>query len=71
MPGKALAQNGLIAICVAFARRKRWAIGEVLYAAGFRVIEVPLNSRTVRKHPHPAQYLACQIIDRRLKKATP
>ena len=41
---QALAQNGLIAILRGLRPQEAAAIGEVLYAAGFRVIEVPLNS---------------------------
>ncbi|WP_085675310.1 MULTISPECIES: 2-dehydro-3-deoxy-6-phosphogalactonate aldolase [unclassified Pseudomonas] len=40
----ALAQNGLIAILRGLQPHEAAAIGEVLYGAGFRVIEVPLNS---------------------------
>jgi 2-dehydro-3-deoxyphosphogalactonate aldolase len=41
---QALAQNGLIAILRGLRPEEAAAIGEVLYGAGFRVIEVPLNS---------------------------
>jgi 2-dehydro-3-deoxyphosphogalactonate aldolase len=41
---QALARNGLIAILRGVRPDEAAAIGEVLYAAGFRVIEVPLNS---------------------------
>lgn len=41
---QALAQNGLIAILRGLRPTEAAAIGEVLYSAGFRVIEVPLNS---------------------------
>ncbi|QCI11117.1 2-dehydro-3-deoxy-6-phosphogalactonate aldolase [Pseudomonas putida] len=41
---QALAQNGLIAILRGLRPQEAAAIGEVLYRAGFRVIEVPLNS---------------------------
>ncbi|WP_095137232.1 2-dehydro-3-deoxy-6-phosphogalactonate aldolase [Pseudomonas sp. Irchel s3a10] len=41
---QALAQNGLIAILRGLHPQEAAAVGEVLYAAGFRVIEVPLNS---------------------------
>jgi 2-dehydro-3-deoxyphosphogalactonate aldolase len=41
---QALAQNGLIAILRGLHPQDAAAIGEALYAAGFRVIEVPLNS---------------------------
>ncbi|UFH30040.1 2-dehydro-3-deoxy-6-phosphogalactonate aldolase [Pseudomonas sp. CIP-10] len=41
---QALAQNGLIAILRGLQPHEAAAIGEVLYGAGFRVIEVPLNS---------------------------
>lgn len=41
---QALAQNGLIAILRGLRPQEAAAIGEVLYATGFRVIEVPLNS---------------------------
>jgi 2-dehydro-3-deoxyphosphogalactonate aldolase len=42
-----LAKNGLIAILRGLRPEEAASIGEVLYQAGFRVIEVPLNS------PHP------------------
>ena len=41
---QALAQNGLIAILRGLRPQEAAAVGEVLYSAGFRVIEVPLNS---------------------------
>jgi 2-dehydro-3-deoxyphosphogalactonate aldolase len=41
---QALAQNGLIAILRGLHPQEAAAVGEVLYVAGFRVIEVPLNS---------------------------
>ncbi len=41
---QALAQNGLIAILRGLHPQEAAAMGEVLYRAGFRVIEVPLNS---------------------------
>lgn len=41
---QALAQNGLIAILRGLNPAEAVAVGEALYAAGFRVIEVPLNS---------------------------
>ncbi|WP_097302617.1 2-dehydro-3-deoxy-6-phosphogalactonate aldolase [Pseudomonas chlororaphis] len=41
---QALAHNGLIAILRGLRPQEAVAIGEVLYQAGFRVIEVPLNS---------------------------
>lgn len=41
---QALAQNGLIAILRGLRPEEAASIGEVLYGAGFRVIEVPLNS---------------------------
>lgn len=41
---QALAQNGLIAILRGLRPEEAAAIGNVLYDAGFRVIEVPLNS---------------------------
>ncbi|MGV8918794.1 MAG: 2-dehydro-3-deoxy-6-phosphogalactonate aldolase [Pseudomonas sp.] len=41
---QALAKNGLIAILRGLRPEEAAAIGEVLYQAGFRVIEVPLNS---------------------------
>ena len=41
---QALAQNGLVAILRGLRPEEATPIGEVLYAAGFRVIEVPLNS---------------------------
>ncbi len=40
---QALAKNGLIAILRGLRPQEAAAIGEVLYQAGFRVIEVPLN----------------------------
>lgn len=40
----ALAQNGLVAILRGLRPEEAPAIGDVLYTAGFRVIEVPLNS---------------------------
>lgn len=41
---QALAQNGLIAILRGLRPDEAQAVGQVLYQAGFRVIEVPLNS---------------------------
>ena len=41
---QALAQNGLIAILRGIRPDETQVIGQVLYDAGFRVIEVPLNS---------------------------
>ncbi|WP_213877449.1 2-dehydro-3-deoxy-6-phosphogalactonate aldolase [Pseudomonas sp. dw_358] len=41
---QALASNGMIAILRGLRPDEAAAMGEVLYAAGFRVIEVPLNS---------------------------
>ena len=41
---QALAQNGLIAILRGLRPQEAAAIGEVLYAAGFRVSDVPLNA---------------------------
>lgn len=41
---QAMAQNGLIAILRGLRPEESVAIGEVLYDAGFRIIEVPLNS---------------------------
>ncbi|MCF5724246.1 2-dehydro-3-deoxy-6-phosphogalactonate aldolase [Pseudomonas syringae] len=41
---QALAQNGLIAILRGIRPDEAQAVGHVLYDAGFRVIEVPLNS---------------------------
>ncbi|MBD8595480.1 2-dehydro-3-deoxy-6-phosphogalactonate aldolase [Pseudomonas sp. CFBP 8758] len=41
---QAMAQNGLIAILRGLRPEESVAIGEVLYSAGFRIIEVPLNS---------------------------
>ncbi len=41
---QALAENGLIAILRGLHPSEAQAIGRVLYDAGFRVIEVPLNS---------------------------
>ncbi|MBC3775779.1 2-dehydro-3-deoxy-6-phosphogalactonate aldolase [Pseudomonas sp. SWRI99] len=51
---QALAQNGLIAILRGLQPQEAAAIGEVLYAAGFRVIEVPLNS--------PSPYESIRIL---------
>ena len=56
---QALAQNGLIAILRGLHPQEAAAVGEVLYAAGFRVIEVPLNS------PSPYESIAF------LRKALP
>ena len=54
---QALAQNGLVAILRGVRPHEALAIGEALYEAGFRVIEVPLNSpqpfdsiHTLRSH---------------------
>jgi 2-dehydro-3-deoxyphosphogalactonate aldolase len=44
--------------------RKAAAIGEVLYAAGFRVIEVPLNSRRRTKASASCADLARRLPDR-------
>jgi len=41
---QALVQNGLIAILRGLRPEEAPAVGDVLYKAGFRVIEVPLNS---------------------------
>ena len=41
---QALAQNGLIAILRGLRPDEAQAVGQALYDAGFRVIEVPLNS---------------------------
>lgn len=41
---QALLENGLIAILRGLRPQEAVAIGDVLYQAGFRVIEVPLNS---------------------------
>lgn len=41
---QALATNGLVAILRGLHPQQAEAMGEVLYQAGFRVIEVPLNS---------------------------
>jgi 2-dehydro-3-deoxyphosphogalactonate aldolase len=41
---QAMAQNGLIAILRGLRPEESVAIGEALYDAGFRIIEVPLNS---------------------------
>ncbi|WP_313284183.1 2-dehydro-3-deoxy-6-phosphogalactonate aldolase [Pseudomonas sp.] len=41
---QAFAQNGLIAILRGLRPDEAQAVGQVLYDAGFRVIEVPLNS---------------------------
>lgn len=51
---QALAQNGLIAILRGLHPQEAAAVGEVLYAAGFRVIEVPLNS--------PSPYESIRIL---------
>jgi 2-dehydro-3-deoxyphosphogalactonate aldolase len=56
---QALAQNGLIAILRGLHPQEAAAIGDVLYAAGFRVIEVPLYS--------PSPYESIRI----LRKALP
>jgi 2-dehydro-3-deoxyphosphogalactonate aldolase len=61
---QALGTNGLIAI-LRGVRPDEAAIGQVLYAAGFRVIEVPLNSPTLHQHPHPARQPARRLPDRR------
>lgn len=45
---RAMASLPLVAILRGIAPKDAAAIGDVLYAAGFRIIEVPLNS------PHPA-----------------
>ncbi len=55
---QALAQNGLIAILRGLHPQEAAAVGEVLYAAGFRVIEVPLNS--------PSPYESIRILRRTL-----
>ena len=41
---QAMASNGLIAILRGLEPREAQAVGDVLYAEGFRIIEVPLNS---------------------------
>ncbi|WP_426159627.1 2-dehydro-3-deoxy-6-phosphogalactonate aldolase [Pseudomonas sp. TSRC2-2] len=51
---QALAQNGLIAILRGLQPQEAAAVGEVLYCAGFRVIEVPLNS--------PSPYESIRIL---------
>ncbi|WP_248794910.1 2-dehydro-3-deoxy-6-phosphogalactonate aldolase [Pseudomonas sp. MWU13-2105] len=51
---QALAKNGLIAILRGLRPQEAAAIGEVLYQAGFRVIEVPLNS--------PEPYASIRIL---------
>jgi 2-dehydro-3-deoxyphosphogalactonate aldolase len=51
---QALAQNGLIAILRGLHPQEAAAVGEVLYATGFRVIEVPLNS--------PSPYESIRIL---------
>ncbi|WP_025113046.1 2-dehydro-3-deoxy-6-phosphogalactonate aldolase [Pseudomonas sp. H1h] len=51
---QALAQNGLIAILRGLHPQEAAAVGEVLYVAGFRVIEVPLNS--------PSPYESIRIL---------
>lgn len=55
---QALAKNGLIAILRGLRPHEAAAIGEVLYQAGFRVIEVPLNS--------PEPYESIRILRDRL-----
>ena len=55
---QALAQNGLIAILRGLHPQEAAAVGEVLYAAGFRVIEVPLNS--------PSPYESIRILRKTL-----
>jgi 2-dehydro-3-deoxyphosphogalactonate aldolase len=61
---QALAQNGLIAILRGLRPQEAAAIGEVLYAAGFRVIEVPLNSRRRTKASASCADLARRLPDR-------
>jgi 2-dehydro-3-deoxyphosphogalactonate aldolase len=51
---QALAHNGLIAILRGLQPQEAAAVGEVLYSAGFRVIEVPLNS--------PSPYESIRIL---------
>ena len=51
---QALARNGLIAILRGLQPQEAAAVGEVLYSAGFRVIEVPLNS--------PSPYESIRIL---------
>jgi 2-dehydro-3-deoxyphosphogalactonate aldolase len=51
---QALAENGLIAILRGVQPHEALAIGEVLYGAGFRVIEVPLNS--------PEPYVSIRLL---------
>ncbi|WP_339464906.1 MULTISPECIES: 2-dehydro-3-deoxy-6-phosphogalactonate aldolase [unclassified Pseudomonas] len=55
---QALAQNGLIAILRGLYPQEAAAVGEVLYTAGFRVIEVPLNS--------PSPYESIHILRKTL-----
>lgn len=55
---QALAQNGLIAILRGLNPSEAVAVGEALYAAGFRVIEVPLNS--------PEPYQSIRLLRDRL-----
>lgn len=55
---QALASNGLIAILRGLQPSEAGAIGEVLYSAGLRIIEVPLNS------PQPLESIA--ILRRQL-----
>jgi len=55
---QALAQNGLIAILRGLNPAEAVAVGEALYAAGFRVIEVPLNS--------PEPYQSIRLLRDRL-----
>ena len=55
---QALAQNGLIAILRGLHPQEAATVGEVLYAAGFRVIEVPLNS--------PSPYESIRILRKTL-----
>ncbi|MDZ5605477.1 2-dehydro-3-deoxy-6-phosphogalactonate aldolase [Pseudomonas sp. RP23018S] len=51
---QALAHNGLIAILRGLQPSEAAAVGEALYGAGFRVIEVPLNS--------PEPYASIRIL---------
>lgn len=55
---QALATNGLVAILRGLHPQQAEAMGEVLYQAGFRVIEVPLNS--------PEPYESIRILRSRL-----
>ena len=55
---QALVQNGLVAILRGLRPEEAPVIGDVLYTAGFRVIEVPLNS--------PQPYDSIRLLRQRL-----